>query len=238
MEAFARTVAEHLLPHLPALVPWADHEALAAAQGRFCAALLAANERLNLTGIVDAEGMAVRHVLDSLLALPVLGVHGPIVDLGSGCGVPGIPLALALPEREVVLVESRERKAEALAGLVEALGLGPRVTAVRARGEEWLAEQRAGDLVTRAVGTVSSQLQLLRPVRDRYERLVMLKGPAGRAELADARRQLAAFAPARDIHTHAASLPGEAGERLLIVIPGTPPRAARRSSKGRGRKRS
>ena len=104
MEAFAAAVAEHLLPHLPALAPWADAQALAAEQGRFCAALARANERLNLTGIVDPQGMAVRHVLDALLALPVLGVHGPIVDLGSGCGVPGIPLALALPERPVVLL--------------------------------------------------------------------------------------------------------------------------------------
>ena len=202
MEAFAAAVAEHLLPHLPALAPWADAQALAAEQGRFCAALARANERLNLTGIVDPQGMAVRHVLDALLALPVLGVHGPIVDLGSGCGVPGIPLALALPERPVVLLESRQRKAEALAGLVDELGLGPRVQALRARGEEWLAEHRAGDLVSRAVGTVEAQLQLLRPVRDRFERLVMLKGPAGREELERARRLLSGYGPASDVHVH------------------------------------
>ena len=126
-------------------------------QSAFCETLLAENERINLTGITDPAGMAVRHVLDSLLAEDLVAdgpADEPLVDLGSGGGVPGIPLALVLPERKVVLVESRERKAAALARIVEAVALSPRVCAVHARGEIWLDEQRVDAVLTRAIGSV------------------------------------------------------------------------------------
>lgn len=197
--------------------PQAD--ALAQQLGQFCAALARANTRLNLTGITDAQGMAVRHVLDALTALPACQGPWPLVDLGSGCGVPGIPLALCLPEREVVLVESRQRKAAAIDGLVQELGLSPRVSAVRARGEAWLAE-RGGEqviVVTRAVGSVDDQLKLLGKARGALARLIMLKGPSSEDELA-------ASAPRRqrdcwpEPSVSSAELPHGAGQRRVLVF--------------------
>jgi len=191
--------------------------ALAASLGRFCSALEAANRNINLTGIVDPEGMAVRHVLDALTALPTLDGDGTVIDLGSGCGVPGIPLALARPNRKVVLVESRERKAAALAALVDELGLAPRVTAVRARGELWLADHPADVVVTRAVGSIAEQLRMLRKVRACFRSLVMLKGPAADAELAEVAPRLESlgYEPPRRF---SAQLPGGAGARVLLVF--------------------
>jgi 16S rRNA (guanine527-N7)-methyltransferase len=218
---FAALVAAHLDPALEqtlaevgASVP--DVPALRQELARFCAALAIENRRLNLTGIVDPEGMAVRHVLDSLIALPACAGDGPLVDLGSGCGVPGIPLALALPGREVLLVESRQRKAAALSRLVETLGLAPRVTAVHARGEAWLAEHRVDLVVTRAVGSVDAQLKLLRNVKDAMGRLVLLKGPATDEELAAAepRRERQGW-PLPQVQR--AELPGGAGQRTVLV---------------------
>jgi 16S rRNA (guanine527-N7)-methyltransferase len=225
-DAFADTVSATLRPHLggvPGLLEGGDTDqagvlpALADELGRFCAALEAANRRINLTGIVDPEGMAVRHVLDALTALPALEGVGSVVDLGSGCGVPGIPLALARPELEVVLVESRERKAAALVELVDELGLAPRVTAVRARGEVWLADHPADVVVTRAVGSIAEQLRMLRKVRSCFRSLVMLKGPAADAELAELAGRLESLGfdyPSR----HTAQLPNGAGTRVVLTF--------------------
>jgi 16S rRNA (guanine527-N7)-methyltransferase len=87
-----------------------------------------------LTSLRDRE--EARRVLldDSLRGVEIVGVfEGPIVDVGSGGGAPGIPLAVALPEREVTLLEAEERKAEFLRGWERRL---PNVRVVRGRAEE------------------------------------------------------------------------------------------------------
>ena len=232
-DLFAEDVRQHLQAHLGQLLtqlgsPPDTRAAEKLLEGliRFCSALHAANENINLTGIKDAEGMAIRHCLDSLVALPHLRPHAdeatsppPLVDIGSGCGVPGIPLALARPDLPVVLIESRKRKSEALDQMVTALELGPRVGLVHARAEAWLAEHDVGTLVTRAVGSVNTQLELFGPLRTRYRRLVMLKGPAAseELELAAKTRHKHRF-PEPEIHE--TQLPGEAGRRVVLVFVG------------------
>jgi 16S rRNA (guanine527-N7)-methyltransferase len=230
---FAEDVRQYLQPHLGQLLAQlgspadvADTQGLLEGLVRFCSALREANENINLTGIKDAEGMAIRHCLDSLVALPHLRPHAdeassppPLVDIGSGCGVPGIPLALARPDLPVVLIESRKRKSEALDQMVASLDLGPRVALVHARAETWLAEHDVGTLVTRAVGSVNTQLELFGPLRTRYRRLVMLKGPAASEELeiAAKTRHKHRF-PEPEVHE--TQLPGETGRRLVIVFEG------------------
>lgn len=207
-----------LLDELPGL-DGTDLDTLAHDAARFCAALRDLHEtRVNLTGVREPEAMARLHIVDSLLALPVLG-DGPLVDLGSGGGLPGIPLALARPDVEVVLLESRARKAEALAELVSMVGLGPRVRAERARGEVWLGKHPAGTLLTRAVGAVARQLELLAPVRKRIGRLVMLKGPGAADELAEARPRLERQGW-REPEVHELGVPGGDERRVLLVFAG------------------
>lgn len=77
----------------------------------------------NLTAVRDPEAMVTRHLLDSLAALPY--IEGPAVaDVGSGGGLPGVPLALARPDWSVTLVEARGRKARFLEHVVERLAPG------------------------------------------------------------------------------------------------------------------
>lgn len=85
--------------------------------------LLEANARLNLTRVVEPDGVARLHLLDSLAALPMLPSSGTVVDLGSGGGVPGIVLALARPDVGWTLVDSVRKKADALRDFVSSLGL-------------------------------------------------------------------------------------------------------------------
>ena len=108
-------------PILPRRLPpgWRD------ATGRYVALLLAANRRVNLTRVLEPGAIARDHLLDALAALPLLDASGAerVIDLGSGGGVPAIPLALARPDVAWTLVDSVGKKAEALRGFVAELGL-------------------------------------------------------------------------------------------------------------------
>lgn len=98
--------------------------------------LLAANQRLNLTRIVEGQAVGILHLLDALVALPLLDELAPAraVDLGSGGGIPALPLAIARPAMHWTLVESVRRKASALEAFVEDLGLA-NVTVLPERAE-------------------------------------------------------------------------------------------------------
>lgn len=178
---FEEEVAALLAPHLPA--PHAPR--LAADLAHFCALLREANERLNLTRLLDARAMALLHVVDALTVLPLLKDVHSVADLGSGGGVPGVPLALARPDLRVTLLESRGKKAEALRGMVETLGLQRRVAVVAERGETWLRTHKVDAVVARAVGRAPEVLELLSPVRKGFGRLILMKGPTVDAELAE-----------------------------------------------------
>ena len=103
-----------------------------AAFARYRDLLLDWNHRVNLTSIVEAAEVETRHFLDSVTcAAPLLARWGGAaavpalrcIDVGSGGGFPGVPLALALPQLQVTLLESTRKKADFLTHLVAALGL-------------------------------------------------------------------------------------------------------------------
>jgi 16S rRNA (guanine527-N7)-methyltransferase len=85
--------------------------------------ILDENERTNLTGARDLHNLVVNHFLDSLAPLGFIILADPIVDLGSGAGFPGIPAAIAYPDRRFVLLEPRAKRADFLASAIERLGL-------------------------------------------------------------------------------------------------------------------
>ena len=137
-EAEARDVGRALIklltdqPELAALLPDGYVERAVAYAGL----LLEANRRLNLTRVTDPGEVARLHLLDALAALPLLDAAAPstALDLGSGGGVPGIPLALARPAVRWLLVDSVRKKAEVLGSMVGELGLA-NVTIVTERAE-------------------------------------------------------------------------------------------------------
>ncbi|OGR07107.1 MAG: 16S rRNA (guanine(527)-N(7))-methyltransferase RsmG [Deltaproteobacteria bacterium RIFOXYB12_FULL_58_9] len=91
------------------------------------------NSRINLTAITSDEHAAWYHYRDSLEAIQLLP-NGSVVDIGSGAGFPGIPLAIAEPEREVVLVEPRRKRASFLNTVKARLGLA-NVSVLQTRSE-------------------------------------------------------------------------------------------------------
>ena len=142
--------------------------------------LLAWNRAINLTAVRDPAGVAVRHVCDSLSAVPLLASRLPLIggllDLGSGAGYPGLPLAAALRPERVALLDSVAKKARFLsvasAAVREVLARAdepvPDIDAVRERAED-LAEEpderEAWDVVTaRAVGSLAEVAELGLPL--------------------------------------------------------------------------
>jgi len=161
----------------------------------FHAALERANQTTNLTRITGEADFVERHALDALVALPLLGeaAEARLVDVGSGCGVPGIPLAIARPGWRVTLVETANRKARALRQLLDELGeLAQRVDVIAERAEVCGQDpdlREAFDLaVARAVGSVPLVCELCLPLVRVGGALVLYRGSEGEAEEALAAR--------------------------------------------------
>ncbi|MGY8562446.1 16S rRNA (guanine(527)-N(7))-methyltransferase RsmG [Paracidovorax citrulli] len=170
------------------------------------------NGTYNLTAIRDPLEMVTRHLLDSLAMQPFLE-QGTLADLGTGPGLPGIPLAIARPRLQVTLVESNGKKARFMREAVRQLGLtNARVAESRA---EALAEPGAYDNVTaRAMDTLAGIIavggHLLRP----GGKLLAMKGVYPHDEIAQlpAGWQVEQVLPLQ--------VPGLTGERHLVVVAG------------------
>ncbi len=129
------------------------------------------NERVNLTAITDPPEVEIKHVLDSLVAIPLIrarlgGTHGNLVDVGAGAGFPGLPLAIALQALDVTLLEATGKKVQFLNHAIDVLGIG-NARAVHGRAEEIghapELRERAEFAVARAVGRVAALCELTLP---------------------------------------------------------------------------
>jgi len=196
--------------------------------------LLAWNQAINLTAITDPARVAVRHVIDSLTALPVVSVRRGsvrLLDLGSGGGYPGIPLAAATSGSEVTLVESIGKKARFLEVAVEVAGLGARVTVVGARAETLAGPIRRGDIASfdvvtaRAVGALPYLVRLAFPLLGPGGRLVAWKRGDIAAEIKAASAAALLLGGAR-VTIRPTAVPGLEGH-LLVVIEKPAPRGPR-----------
>lgn len=196
--------------------------------------LLAWNRAINLTTITDPARLALLHVVDSLTALPVVGVRrgsARLLDLGSGGGYPGIPLAAAAQDAEVILVESIGKKARFLEAAIDVAGLGIRVTVVAARAETLAAPIRRGELepfdavTARAVGSLAVLVGLAFPLLVDGGRLVAWKRGDIAAEIKAAARAAMPLGGAR-ITVRPTAVPGLEGH-VLVVIEKPAPRELR-----------
>lgn len=152
---------------------------------------------MNLTAIRDADEAWERHIFDALTLLPVLGELGEgarVIDVGSGGGLPGIPLAIVRPDLAVVLLEPTGKKAAFLRHAAEELGL-TNVEVVRERAEVMGASGGAhrdgyDAVVARAVGRLVVLAELTVPLAKIGGLIVLVKGQKADEELAEARQAL------------------------------------------------
>lgn len=183
--------------------------------------LLAWTGAINLTAIRDPVAVAERHVIDSLTGVAVLRDLGAerFLDLGSGGGLPGIPLAAAIPA-EARLVESIGKKADFLEVATTAIGLAGRVRVARDRAESLAHDRRergAWPVVTaRAVGALGELVELALPLLIDGGSLIAWKRGELTAELRAAQGALTALGGGsiRVVEPAVRSLPGH---RLVVV---------------------
>ena len=116
------------------------------------------NKAYNLTAIRDPKQMVILHLFDSLSIAPLLGT-GRLLDVGTGPGFPGIPLAILEPEREYVLLDSNGKKTRYLKQLVHEMKL-KQVTVLDSRVEQWQPERPFDVIVSRAFASLQKMTDL------------------------------------------------------------------------------
>ena len=202
-----------------------DDGALATALGRYVALIAQWNRAYNLTAVRDPSEMVRLHLLDALsLAAPLAADrerllarqpgrdHLRLADIGAGAGLPGIPLALALPWLEVDLVDTVGKKARFMREAVRQLGLGERVRVHHARAEAVTGLPPHDCLTARAFGTLAVILAAGGHLLGPGGRLLAMKGQHPTEEIAALPQGWAL------VDVSPLAVPGLAAERHLVRV--------------------
>lgn len=204
--------------------------------------LLAWTGSINLTAIRDPAAAAVGHVVDSLTAIPILRDRGAdgLLDLGSGGGLPGLPLAAAMPAAHALLVESVGKKAAFLRTVVTATGIDDRVEVAGARAEALAADPRhrgRWSVVTaRAVAPLADLVELAFPLLAPDGCLIAWKRGESPDEARAAERAVAGLGGGVLVR-HPVGVAGLAGHVLVVATrTGTVPDAYPRATTQRKRR--
>ena len=172
LQAEAKPITDsHLPPLIAAALEHADLRVDPRAQEQLSAWLDALlRQPRNLTGVTEPVAAIAKHIIEPLAGFnAVVGAdiavpHGPIIDIGSGNGAPGLPIALTQPDREMTLLDSRETSIEFLDGLPELLGM-PNLRIYHGRAEQAAdLRERFAVVLTRATAPPRMALELAIPM--------------------------------------------------------------------------
>ncbi len=133
------------------------------------------NEQVNLTSIVSPEGILTLHMLDSLSIATELGDARRLIDVGTGGGFPGIPLAVACPERQFMLIDGTQKKARFVAESITALDIR-NAQAVAARAESFPGERNFDVVIARAVSSLADLVRDTGKLLAPHGRILAMKG--------------------------------------------------------------
>jgi 16S rRNA (guanine527-N7)-methyltransferase len=168
------------------------------------------NRVYNLTAVRDAERMVSHHVLDSLAAVPFFQGE-TVLDVGSGGGLPGIPLAIARPELQVTLIDSIAKKTAFLLQTKAELGLG-NLNVVTSRVEDYRPESRFDVITSRAFSDLKEFVTLTRHLLKPGGHWLAMKGLYPHEETAVLPADVKVSAD------HALIVPGLEATRHLIIL--------------------
>lgn len=168
------------------------------------------NKAYNLTSVRDPQLMLSRHIMDSLVVLPHLQGQR-FIDVGTGPGLPGLPLAIAAPEKEFVLLDSLGKRIRFIRQICHELKL-KNVTAVQSRVEDYQPELKFDGVISRAFASLNDMLTWCQHLPTSQGKFYALKGVYPEAELADLSAQFSAEEIIR------LQVPEADGERHLVII--------------------
>ena len=170
------------------------------------------NRVYNLTAVRDPEQMVPRHLLDSLSVLPHL--HGArVLDIGTGAGLPGIPLALARPDLEFTLLDSNAKKTRFATQAMHELGL-KNITIVQERVEKFHPAAKFDTLIARAFASIPDMLAASRHLCAPHGQFLVMKGVFPQEELA-------AVINGYQAEVKALRIPGLDAARHLVILTST-----------------
>jgi len=139
------------------------------------------NARINLTAIRDLQAMVSGHILDSLAVRPMLS-GSRVLDIGTGAGFPGLPLAIAEAEIEFTLLDANGRKISFVRHVIGELGLS-NASAIKARAQDYAPAERFDTVIARALASIPKLLELAGHLVREEGVLLALKGKYPTAEL-------------------------------------------------------
>ncbi|HKJ04079.1 MAG TPA: 16S rRNA (guanine(527)-N(7))-methyltransferase RsmG [Geopsychrobacteraceae bacterium] len=187
---------------------------------RFLSELLRWNRKVNLTAITAHDVAIEKHLIDSLLLLPLLQNKNTLFDMGSGAGLPGIPLSIARSDLDVLSVDGVGKKISFQRHAKRVLSL-QRFTPVHSRLEDVAGKLATGlrfDVVTaRAFSSVETIVRLGAPWLSTGGKILAMKGPEGEKEVLGAKK-IISEAGLRVEYVHSYSLPFSRSERQVVVL--------------------
>lgn len=177
------------------------------------------NAAYNLTAVRDPRQMVTRHLLDSLAVLPALesaAAPAPLVDVGSGAGLPGLVLAVARPQWPIALLDSNGKKARFMRHAARTLGLD-NVEVIECRAQAWRPPGGFASVVSRAYASLADFVETTRHLVAAGGQWVAMKGKLDPTELAG-------LPPDCSIReTRPLTVPGLHEERHAVIVTSGPP---------------
>jgi 16S rRNA (guanine527-N7)-methyltransferase len=168
------------------------------------------NHAFNLSAIREPEAMVKLHLLDSLSIAPLLQGQR-FIDVGTGGGLPGIPLAIQYPQKSFTLLDSAGKKTRFLFQVKQNLGLN-NVTVVNSRVEQYRPEQGFDGVISRAFASLQDMVKSCSHLLNESGRFWAMKGQVPVAELKEIQQQYTLE------HCHSLQIPGVDAQRCLLVI--------------------
>lgn len=151
------------------------------------------NEKINLTAITDEEEIIKKHFIDSIKAFRFNNLRSAkkIIDIGTGAGFPGIPIKIIMPEIEVVLLDSLNKRVNFLNEVINKLGLN-NISAYHGRAEDFIKEKKCREsfdvAISRAVANLTVLSELCIPYVKVNGYFLAMKGPSVDEEISDAKK--------------------------------------------------
>lgn len=180
------------------------------------------NEKMNLTAILDEEGVYFKHFYDSLTLLSIKQFQrsGTLLDVGAGAGFPSLPVNIAAPDLHVTVLDSLNKRIGFLKELAQALH-ATHFDAVHGRAEDFAKpgqwRQSFDQVTARAVARLNVLAELCMPYLKVGGHFFAMKGPDAENEVSEAKRAIEVLG-GRVVDLVSTTLPNEAGTRNIIVV--------------------
>jgi len=171
------------------------------------------NKVHNLTAVRDADEMVVLHLLDSLVVLPFIDGKA-LLDVGSGAGLPGIPLAICLPDLKVTVIDSNNKKVSFMRQAKAELGI-ENLEVLGGRVEEIAPNHKFDMVISRAFSDLDLFISLTHQLCDAQGKWLAMKGVYPQAELAELEKNTGITAS----KIEELKVPGLAAQRHLVFLP-------------------